>query len=65
MIVERRWLSIAETAARLGLSVKGCYRLAATGRLPCGRIGRSLRVDWPALEEKLEAEARSGERGIR
>jgi excisionase family DNA binding protein len=31
------------TARRLGLSVPQVYHLAATGKIPCVRIGRSVR----------------------
>jgi excisionase family DNA binding protein len=60
--MERRWLSIAEVAGRLGLSIKGCYRLAAQGKLPCGRVGRSLRIDWPKVEAQLEGQAKGQEK---
>lgn len=60
---QRRWLSIAEVAERLNLSKKGCYRLVSQGKLPCGRVGRSLRVDWSALEAQLEG--REGQKRIK
>jgi excisionase family DNA binding protein len=58
----RRWLKIAEVADRLGLSVKSCYRLAAQGKFPVGRIGRTLRIDWLAVEAKLETQAKGEEK---
>ena len=55
---ERRWLSVSEVARLLGLSTKGLYRLIAQEKIPCGRVGRSLRIDWPALESQLERQAK-------
>jgi excisionase family DNA binding protein len=53
----KRWGTIAETAALLGLSKKGCYQMAAAGKLPAARVGRLVRIDLKALEADLEAQA--------
>jgi excisionase family DNA binding protein len=53
---ERRWLKISETAELLGLSVKGAYEMAAAGKIPAVRLGRTVRVDRKALEAQLEAQ---------
>jgi len=52
--MDRRWLTIKEAAEYLGLSVKGCYDMAAAGKLPAARVGRLVRVDLLALERELE-----------
>lgn len=52
--VPRRWLTIAQAADYLGLSVKGTYGLAAAGKLPAAHVGRLVRVDGKALEAELE-----------
>jgi excisionase family DNA binding protein len=54
MTMDRRWLTIKEAAEYLGLSVKGCYDMAAAGKLPAARIGRLVRIDFLALERELE-----------
>lgn len=55
--MERRYLSVKETAEYLGLSISTIYRLCFNGQLrSCVvRIGRSLRVDRRRLDECLEA----------
>jgi excisionase family DNA binding protein len=40
---EKDLLRPRDTARRLGVSLPQIYHLAATGRLPCVRIGRSVR----------------------
>jgi excisionase family DNA binding protein len=54
--MEHRWLTVAETAAYLGISVKGAYDMAASGKLPAARVGRLVRIDLRALEADLEAQ---------
>jgi len=55
-IENRRWLTIREAAEYLGISVKGAYDMAATGKLPSARVGRLVRVDLRALEANLNAQ---------
>lgn len=38
-------LDVESTARLLKISVRGVYRLAAVGDLPCFRVGRQLRFD--------------------
>ncbi|MFG2021106.1 helix-turn-helix domain-containing protein [Actinomadura geliboluensis] len=38
-------LDVEGTARLLKISVRGVYRLAAEGELPCFRVGRQLRFD--------------------
>ena len=56
MSLERRWLTIRETAEYLGISVKGCYKMAAAGKLPAARVGRLVRIDLRSLETDLGAQ---------
>lgn len=51
---DRRWISPAECATRLGLHPQTIYVMIARGDLPHGRIGRAVRIDWPAVEKALE-----------
>jgi excisionase family DNA binding protein len=53
---ERRWLSIKETAEKLGLHPISAYKMAGRGELPVAKIGRKLLVDWQKLEAELEAQ---------
>jgi excisionase family DNA binding protein len=55
---ERRWWTIFQTAAYLGISIKGCYAMAAAGKIPVARIGRRvLRVDGQALDAFLTSQS--------
>jgi excisionase family DNA binding protein len=52
---ERRWLTIGEVGAMLGMHPHSVWRLIKRGEIPAARIGRrSLRVDGQALEAKLK-----------
>ncbi len=55
---DRLTLTIEEAAARLGISRKHAYELAATDRLPVPtiRLGRRLVVSCLALDRVLEVE---------
>ena len=44
-------LRAPEVAEMTGLSKQGIYQLAAEGRIPCVRIGRSVRFPAAALPE--------------
>jgi excisionase family DNA binding protein len=55
----RRWLTIKETAEKLGLHPITAYRLAGRGEIPCAKIGGNLLVDWLTLERQLEAQVES------
>ena len=50
-------LTVAETAARLRLSVRSVRRLTATGALPIVRVSpRSIRIPSDALEAYIQAQ---------
>ena len=51
----RRWLSIKEVSALIGVSVHHAYAMHRAGRLPSFRLeGVGVRVDRKALEAKIE-----------
>jgi excisionase family DNA binding protein len=52
---ERLTLTVAEVAARLGLSRNGAYEAVWAGQIPSIRIGRRVLVPRAALERMLEA----------
>jgi len=56
----RRWLSIAATAAELGMSEMTLYRVIAAGEFPAVRIGRRLFIPARVLEEMGDAALASG-----
>lgn len=62
---QRRWLTVSEAAAYLGISVKGAYDMAASGKLPAARVGRLVRVDLRALEADLEAQVQGTPAAVR
>lgn len=51
---KRRWLTVAEAAAYLGINNKTAYVWAARGTLPAARIGGVIRVDLLKLDEFME-----------
>jgi excisionase family DNA binding protein len=57
MPIERRWITPRECSERLGIHPKSCYRLISRRQIPAARMGRALRVDWLAVERRLEGEA--------
>jgi excisionase family DNA binding protein len=52
--MNRRFFSCKEVAAMLNLHVQTVYKLFWSGKLPGGRIGRSVKIDWLAVEKKLK-----------
>ncbi len=54
----RRWYSVNATAAALGLHPVSVRRLISQGKIPAGKIGRAVRVDFSALESDLERQAK-------
>ena len=50
----RRWLSVREGAAYLGLNLKTVYSLIQRREIPAAKIGGSVRIDKKALEAQLE-----------
>jgi excisionase family DNA binding protein len=56
----RRWLTIAEAAAYLGINLKTGYRWAAQGTLPAARIGGVIRIDLLKLDGFLEGQLKEG-----
>lgn len=61
----RRWFSIAETAARLAVSERSIRRGLASGSIPGGRVGRLWRVDLPSLEAALDRQGQDRRRAVR
>jgi excisionase family DNA binding protein len=51
---ERLTLSVAEAAARLGISRTAAYEAIRTGAVPSLRIGRRLLVPMHALRDRLD-----------
>ena len=57
---ERRWLSVADLAAELGMSQMTLYRVIAAGEFPAVRIGRRLVVPAKVLDEMTSAALTAG-----
>jgi len=57
MAIERRWISCREAGEYLNLSPKTVSDLCLSGKIPSAKIGGSRRVDFKALNERLEREA--------
>ena len=49
--IEQRYLSVAETAAYLGLSPKTVYSWAEKGTIPAYKVGRVWRFDRTELDK--------------
>ncbi len=60
---ERRWLTIPEAAAYLGLSEKAIRRRIERGTIAYSRLGSGIRVDRRALDSQLERQRRNGPDG--
>lgn len=50
----KRWMTVAETAAYLGVSEPAVRHRIARGRVPAKRQGRALLVDRVALDRRIE-----------
>lgn len=55
-----KWLSVAEAAERLGVSVRRVRQLVEEGDLPASRIGRAWAIDSAAVDRRKEREAPPG-----
>jgi len=60
--MEKRLLSVAETAELLGISQSFLYKLAESESIPHIRLGRAIRFDIRQIDVWLEG-IKSGERG--
>ena len=56
----RRFLSIAEAAAELGLSEMTLYRVIQAGTFPAVKVGRRLFIPSQALDEMAAAAVATG-----
>lgn len=54
--MDRRWISIRETAEYLGIHQVTCRRLVDRGELKAAKVGGSIRVDLQALEKQMESQ---------
>ena len=54
--VEQRYLSVAETAAYLGLSPKTVYVWAEKGAMPAYKVGRVWRFDKRELDQFVKGD---------
>jgi excisionase family DNA binding protein len=52
--MNRRWVSVNETADYLGMHPCTIRRLIDRGKLPYARIGRNVRIDLKKLDAQLE-----------
>ena len=60
--MEKRLLSVAETAGLLGISQSFLYKLVNSESIPHIRLGRAIRFDIRQIDVWLEG-IKSGERG--
>lgn len=58
MPIEKRWLTVADTADYLDLNPKSVYRACHARKLPYAKVpGVGVRVDKRGLDELLERES--------
>jgi len=50
---ERRWISARECADYLHFHLQSVYKLFYAGKIPGGRVGRSLRLDKQKIDSML------------
>ena len=55
--MERRWITVRETAELLSVHSMSVRKWIDAGKIKAVRIGRSVRVDLRALETQLETQA--------
>jgi len=54
--MQRRWISVKETAQYLNLHLKTVYRLVSINAIPYSKIsGYGIRIDRVELDQMLEA----------
>jgi len=54
--MERRWLTVRETAKYLNLHIKSVYRSCSQQKIPHSKVpGIGIRVDKKRLDEKIES----------
>jgi excisionase family DNA binding protein len=53
-IGEKYGLTVEEAAKKIGVCERKVRGLIAEGKIPHYRIGRSVRIPWPALKQWLE-----------
>jgi excisionase family DNA binding protein len=58
-------VQLVQAAALLGISERKLWELKATGKIPCVRIGRSVRFRIQDLEEFIERNLDAGMGGAR
>jgi excisionase family DNA binding protein len=61
-LTEKRWISPRECAGYLSLHLISVYRLIAKKQIPAAKIGRAVRIDVKALEEKLTSQIEEAQR---
>jgi len=62
-MIERRWLTVKETAEYLKLRPQSVYRDCYKGKIPFSRVpGIGLRIDKKALDEQLKNSRENNER---
>lgn len=57
--MDRRWITVAETAEYLSLHPVTVRRKIDKNEIPCSRIGRTIRIDLKKLEAQMENENKS------
>lgn len=55
-VIERKVLTVLETARVLGISRALAYHLVARGQLPCIRLGRRIVIPRHALDAMLKSD---------
>lgn len=62
-MIERRWLTVKETANYLNLHPQSVYRDCYKGKIPFSRVpGIGLRIDKKALDEQLQNSGKKNNR---
>ncbi len=56
--VQQEWISYPEAERYSGLSHTTLWRYVSTGQLKAARIGRSVRIHFPALRAFMDEKAR-------
>ena len=57
--MEKRYLTIDETAVYTGFAVKTLYKWSRRGMMPCSKVGRILRFDVIEIDKWIKSLSRT------
>ncbi len=59
--VQKEWINYPEAKAYSGLSHTTLWRYVSTGQLKAAKVGRSVRINFPALKAFMNDKSEKGD----